>query len=135
MASPHPAAELSTWPYPDVYHGFMRLKDSVAPRHEHWSTTESTEMLDAYSVFPYLDRVVNVPTLMVVAEGDDITLWDLEIAAFNRLRTTRKQLVVLPAITHMSLYGDQSKLEIAAGETTPWLLDNLAGTRAFAAPA
>ena len=64
-------------------------------------------------------------TMMLVAENDDLTLWDLEIEAFNQLKTTKKELVVLPDITHMSLYSERSKLEIAAEQTTPWLRANL----------
>jgi dienelactone hydrolase len=124
MSTPTPFEELAHWPYPSVYHGFMALKETVAPRHEHWSTMESSELLNAYTVFPYVERITNTPTLMLVAENDDLTLWDLEIDAFNRIRTPRKTLVVLPDITHMSLYADHSKLEIAAGQTRPWLREN-----------
>jgi uncharacterized protein len=121
MATPTPFEELANWPYPSVYHGFMDLKKTVAPLHEHWTTMESTELLNAYTVFPYLERITATPTLMLVAENDDLTLWDLEIEAFNYVRSPDKQLVVLPDITHMSLYSERSKLEIAAEQTAPWL--------------
>jgi pimeloyl-ACP methyl ester carboxylesterase len=125
MATPTPFEELANWPYPSVYHGFVALKETVAPLHEHWTTMESTELLNAYTVFPYLERITATPTLMLVAENDDLTLWDLEIDAFNRVRSPKKKMVVLPDITHMSLYSERSKLEIAAGQTAPWLRENL----------
>jgi hypothetical protein len=34
-----------------------------------------------YDVGPFVKRNYNTPTLMIVAEGDDLTLWDLEIGA------------------------------------------------------
>ena len=36
-----------------------------------------------YDVDPFLPRVLDIAALMLVAEGDDLTLWDLEIEAFN----------------------------------------------------
>jgi len=127
MSVPDPFTTLANWPYPSVYEGFMKLKETVAPLHEHWSTMESTELLDIYTVFPYVRRIVNTPTIMLIAEDDDLTLWDLETAAFNEILTPKKKLVVLGETSHMSLYGNVSKLEVAARETIPWLLEHLAG--------
>lgn len=39
------------------------IKVSEAPLHEHWSTTESAELL-------------NTKVMMIVAEGDNITAWE-----------------------------------------------------------
>jgi hypothetical protein len=64
---------------------------------------------------------------MIVAEGDDLTLWDLEIGAFNALPTTKKRLHVLPHTTHMTLYSDESKLRLAAAEAASWFADHLVG--------
>ncbi len=110
-----PHSELSTWPFPTIHTVFHDIKAREAPRHEHWSTVSSTEMLLDYSVFPFLKRIVNTPTLMVVAEGDEITLWDLEIEAFNRIASPRKEIAVIPKVSHMSLYSEKSHLE-RAGE-------------------
>jgi cephalosporin-C deacetylase-like acetyl esterase len=130
MAAPDPARTLATWPFPDVYETFQRIKEAEAPLHEHWSTLESTELLLAYTVFPFAARILNTPTLMVVAEGDDITLWDLEIAAYNTVTTPRKRLVVLPDVSHMSLYSQRSNLEIAATEAVTWMTTHLASAAA-----
>lgn len=127
MSVPDPFTTMAHWPYPAVYEGFMKLKATVAPRHEHWSTMESTELCDAYTVMPYVSRIVNIPTLMVIAEQDDLTMWDMETEAFNAILTPKKKLVVLGATSHMSLYGNVSKLEIAARETIPWLQTHLVG--------
>jgi hypothetical protein len=79
-------------------------------------------MLMNYSVFPYLPRILNTPTLMVVADHDDITLWDREIDAFNALPTTTKDLVVVGDTSHMSLYSDKSRLQLAAEAATGWFI-------------
>ena len=67
-----------------------------------------------YDVGPFVKRIYNTPTFMIVAEGDDLTLWDLEINAFNAVPSARKKLHVLPHTSHMTLYSDASKVETAA---------------------
>lgn len=126
MSVADPSRELSTWPYPEIERVFEEIKRSEAPLHEHYSTVESTELLLQYTVFPYLERITNLPVLMLVAEGDDITLWDMEIDAFNRVKSNRKELFVIPEASHMSLYSSQIRLEIAAGATVDWLGRSLA---------
>jgi hypothetical protein len=121
MSAPDPARELSTWPYPEIGEVFSSLKATEAPLHEHYSTAESTELLLGYSVFPYLSRIVDKPVLMLVAEGDNITLWDLEIEAFNQVRSRRKELFVIPEASHMSLYSSRTRLDIASEATVEWL--------------
>lgn len=115
-----PTKELSGWPFPEVQEIFNEIKRTEAPNHLHESTVESVEQLLAYNVFPYLKRIVNTPTLMIVAEGDNITLWDLEIEAYTQILSQRKKLYVLPKTTHMSLYNNQVKLEKAALEAAEW---------------
>lgn len=126
MSAEDPNRTLSTWPFPTIKEVFTKIAETEAPRHVHESTVESTELLLSYTVFPYLSRVTNLPVMMVVAEGDDITLWDLEIDAYNRLPTPNKQLVVLPDTSHMTLYSSVSHLEIAAARTSAWLGDVVA---------
>jgi hypothetical protein len=62
---------------------------------------------------------------MIVAEGDDLTLWDLEISSFNSIPSTKKKLVVLPQTSHMTLYSDQQKLDVAAANATHWFAEHL----------
>lgn len=125
MSSLDPDKELSTWPYPHVFEVFHDLKEREAPRHEHYSTIESTEQLLDYTVFPYLDRILDIPTLMVVAQNDNITLWDLEMKAFHGVASPVKKLVVLPDVSHMSLYSNRSHLETAGLEAGDWLAEHL----------
>jgi pimeloyl-ACP methyl ester carboxylesterase len=78
-----------------------------------------------YYVEPFLERILDTPTLVVVAEGDDYTMWEQEIGAYNKIPTDKKRLVVIPDSTHMSLYEDQSLLETAATAATEWFTEHL----------
>jgi len=124
-AAPDPASEVSTWPFPETYETFKALKASDAPAYENRSTIESAELLMSYSVEPFLSRLLNTPTLVVVAENDDLTLWDLEIDAYNRIPTPDKRLVVVGGSTHMTLYSDRSLLSQAAEAATAWFTEHL----------
>jgi uncharacterized protein len=124
-ATAEPEKDLSTWPFPETFHTFAALKASEAPLYQNSSTVESVDLLLNYDIIPFARRVYDTPTLMIVAEGDDLTLWDLEIGAYNALPTAKKRLHVLPHTTHMTLYSDQSKLQVAAREATDWFAEHL----------
>lgn len=125
MSSLTPDDELSTWPFPLIHEIFHDIKDREAPRHEHWSTIESTELLLSYNVSPFAKRIYDTPTLMIVAEGDEITLWDLEIGVFNSIPTTKKTLAVLPKVSHMSLYSKQNDLAVAGAMAAEFAAEQL----------
>ncbi|MDH3539238.1 MAG: alpha/beta fold hydrolase [Acidimicrobiia bacterium] len=116
-----PKTEVVTWPHPETKPIFMKIKETTAPRHEHYSTVQSVEWVWAYNMRPYLPMILDTPTLMIVAEGDDLTMWEREIPAFNEIVTTKKRLFVQQASTHMSMYSDMSHLEIAAREAADWM--------------
>jgi dienelactone hydrolase len=124
-ATAEPDRDLSTWPFPETFHTFAALKSTEAPLYQNSSTVESVDLLLNYDIIPFARRVYDTPTLMIVAEGDDLTLWDLEIGAFHALPTAKKRLHVLPHTTHMTLYSDQSKLQVAAREATDWFAEHL----------
>lgn len=124
-AAPDPAAEVSTWPFPETYETFVELKAREAPHYQNLSTIESAELLMSYNVEPFLSRILDTPTLVVVAERDDLTLWDLEIAAYNQLPTAKKKLIVVGDSTHMTLYSDRSLLAQAAGAARDWFAEHL----------
>jgi predicted acyl esterase len=115
-----PKKEVVTWPHPETKPIFMKIKKTTAPRHEHYSTIESVELLWNYNARPYLSRILDTPTLMIVAEGDDLTMWEQEVPAFGLIATARKKLFVQRASTHMSMYSNLSHLAIAAKEAADW---------------
>lgn len=124
-AAADPTTEVSSWPFAETYETFKQLKVSDAPAYENRSTIESAELLMSYSIDPFLPRLLNTPTLVVVAERDDLTLWDLEIEAYNRIPTPVKKLVVVGDSTHMTLYSDRTLLSQAAQAATDWFLEHL----------
>jgi uncharacterized protein len=124
-ATAEPAEELGTWPFPETYHTFKALQETEAPLYQNRSTVESVDLLLEYDVLPFARRIYDTPSLMIVAEADDLTLWDLEIGAFNVIPTMKKKLVTLPHTTHMTLYSDQAKLAAAAAHATSWLAEHL----------
>jgi pimeloyl-ACP methyl ester carboxylesterase len=124
-ATAEPCKDISTWPFPETFHTFGAIKEAVAPLYQNRSSVESVELLMRYSVNPFLPRVLDKAVLMLVAEGDDLTLWDLEIEAFNQLPTADKRLEILRSATHMTVYSDQSKLDRAAALSSDWLSSHL----------
>jgi uncharacterized protein len=124
-AAADPNAEVSTWPFPETYETFRQLKASEAPAYENRSTIESAELLMSYNVYPFLPRLLDVPTQIIVAERDDLTLWDLEIEAYNAIPTSKKRMVVIGGSTHMTLYSDRSLLGQAAEAATDWFVQHL----------
>ncbi|MDF3883133.1 hypothetical protein [Cupriavidus basilensis] len=89
---------------------------------------ESTELLLSYDVGPFAKRLYDMPALMIVAEGDKITLWDQEIAVFNSIPSARKRLTVLPKVSHMSLYSKQNDLTIAGALAAEFAAEQLGGS-------
>lgn len=116
-----PKTEVATWPHPETKPIFMDIKATTAPRHEHYSTIQSVEFVWAYNMRPYLPMILDTPTLMIVAEGDDLTMWEREIPLFSEIATKKKKLFVQQASTHMSMYSDMSHLEVAALQAANWL--------------
>ena len=124
-ASPDPNSEISAWPFPETFQTFNQIRETSAPLYQNRSTVESVDLLLNYDVAPFVKRLYDMPTLMIVAEGDDLTLWDLEIGAYNAIPSAQKRLVVLAHTTHMTLYSDHDKLAVAAGHARDWFLETL----------
>lgn len=119
-ASTDPVSDVVTWPFPASQPLFEMLKETQGPRYENRATVASTEMLLAYSVYPHVQRIVDIPTMMVVAEGDDHTMWELEIAAFNQILSRKKRLEVVGRSGHHGLYRDTDRITLVAEECGGW---------------
>lgn len=125
---PHQPAsegEVATWPFPKSRETFARLKAAQAPRYEGRATAASTEMLLSYSVWPFVGRLVATPTLVVVAEGDDHTHWDLAADAYAAIPGDRKHFHAVPRSTHLTLYEDDKTLTSVAELGAQWFLNHL----------
>ncbi|MEF2975926.1 alpha/beta hydrolase [Subtercola sp. YIM 133946] len=117
--------EISAWPFPEGYDVFGTFQKTVAPNYSYDATLESVDLLMSYDVRPFLHRIVNTPTLVIVAENDDITLWEEEIAAYNAIPTAKKKLVVIDKSDHLALYSKQTLLIQCATAATEWFLERL----------
>lgn len=124
-ASAEPWKELSAWPFPETLATFGDIRNTVAPLYENRSSMESVDLLMRYSVQPFLHRIIDVPVLMLVAEGDDLTLWDLEVDAFNAIPGQNKKLEIMRSATHMTVYSDQSKVDAASTRSADWMSEHL----------
>jgi len=85
----------------------------------------SVENLMKYNSAPYAARIINKPVMMIVAKDDDITMWDQEIAAFDSIKAPDKELVILPATDHMTLYSNLTALDYAAKAAGSWFSRHL----------
>lgn len=117
--------EISAWPFPEGYQVFRTFQETVAPGYDFNATLESVELLMSYNIKPFLPRIINTPTLVIVAENDDITLWEEEIGAYNAIPTPKKKMVVIDKSDHLALYSNQSLLMQCATAATDWFLERL----------
>jgi pimeloyl-ACP methyl ester carboxylesterase len=117
--------EISAWPFPHVYAGFMPIKEREAPLHEHYNTIESVENLFAYRVIPYAREVYETPVLMTLAHGDNITSADLETEVFNAIPNPDKTFVSVRGVDHMSLYTNYEHLGKVGRVQSDWLKQKL----------
>lgn len=120
-----PDRELCTWPFPGSPPLFQMLKETEAPSYENRNTVASAEMLLEYSVDPYLRWLVDTPTMLVLADGDDFTWSDLEVQAFNRIPTPVKRLHVLKGNDHHQIYRDPERTALAANACRDWFIEHL----------
>lgn len=105
---PDPDKEVCTWPFTTSYEFFSGAAQTFAPNYQARSTIESTEMLMQYYVDPYLKRIYNTPVMMLIVEGDEHTPWDMQVDAFNKIGSVRKELAVMTkGVTHIGLYAKQ----------------------------
>lgn len=121
MSAEDPDRELCSIPFPSVYRVFNQIKTNEAPRHEHRNTVESLELLMQYDSRPFCSRILHVPVLMALAEGDTITPSDLEIDAFNRIANPDKTLISVSGVDHMSLYANPAHQERMGTLQAQWL--------------
>lgn len=117
--------DLATWPFPKSKKVFAELKATQAPAYEGWTTMESAEALLTYSVYPFLPRLLGKPVLMVVAEGDDHTHWDLAARAFDRIPGQAKELEIVPASNHLTLYSNEMQQRLTADKIAQFFVKSL----------
>jgi len=122
---PKDELDLATWPFPKSRVAFAKLRETQAPAYEGRATAASTDMLMSYSVWPFVKRLVATPTLIVVAEGDDHTHWQLAADAYDAIPGPRKRFHVVPRSNHLTLYENVDALTAVAGLGGEWFTQHL----------
>jgi len=117
--NPQEPQGLSTWPFPTSADMFRELV-LEGPNYVGRATTRSTEWLLEYNVRPYADRIDRCATLMVLAEGDDHTHWDLALDAYHAIACRDKRLEIIRKSTHQTIYKDQRRRGDAAALCADW---------------
>lgn len=120
--------DIATWPFPRSKQVFAQLKAEQAPAYVGHTTSESAEMLLSYSVAPYLKRLLGTPTMIVVAEGDDHTHWDLASDAYEQIPGDDKTLHIVPSSDHLTLYANEQQQRQTAREIASFFATSLALT-------
>lgn len=119
-SSTDPLNELCTWPFPGSPPLFQMLKETEAPAYENRNTVASAELLMQYNVEPFIRELIDVPTLMVLADNDDFTWSDLETRTFNAIPNPDKRLAVIRGTDHHGLYRYPEKTKLAADVCNEW---------------
>jgi pimeloyl-ACP methyl ester carboxylesterase len=123
-AAGNPAEEFVTTPFEEIKDTFAQIKATVAPRYESTVTYASDENYLAYSIYPYILRITETPTLMVATAGDDTTFIDLQLKAFNDIPTIKKKMLLLDD-PRMRVYRTGDTGDAVANEGLAWLTEHL----------
>ena len=117
--NPQEPQGLSTWPFPTSADMFRELV-LEGPNYVGRATTRSTEWLLEYNVRPYTDRIDRCATLMLLAEGDDHTHWDLALDAYHAIPCRDKRLEIIRKSSHQTIYKDKDRRNEAAALCADW---------------
>ena len=108
-------------PTPDSYEWFTQTGATRAPSWKNEVTLRSVEMFTEYEPGSYLPYISPTPLLMLVAEGDHLTVADLAISAYETAIEPKK-LVILPG-GHFDAYV--KGFEHASGPARDWFVQHL----------
>jgi fermentation-respiration switch protein FrsA (DUF1100 family) len=115
----------SSLPTPDSWEWFSQTGQTRAPSWRNEVTLRSVEMFWEYEPGAWIQWISPTPLLLVVAQGDHLTVSDLAIAALERAREP-KRLAVLPG-GHFDAYT--TGFQGASGVARDWFAAHLrAGT-------
>jgi fermentation-respiration switch protein FrsA (DUF1100 family) len=109
-------------PTPDSWQWFSETGATRAPSWRNEVTLRSVEMFTEYEPGTYLPLISPTPLLMLVAQGDHLTVSDLAIAAFQSANEPRK-LVILPG-GHFDAYV--KGFDLASAPARDWFVQYLA---------
>ncbi len=111
----------SALPTADSYTWFTETHALRAPSWRNECTLRSVEMFWEYEPGTYLPYISPTPFLLVVAEGDHLTVADLAIAGFDTAHEPKK-LVIAPG-GHFDAYVDG--FDVAGTAARDWFAEHL----------
>jgi fermentation-respiration switch protein FrsA (DUF1100 family) len=111
----------SALPTPDSWDWFSKTAESRAPSWRNEVTLRSVEMFWEYEPGAWIQWVSPAPLLMVVAEGDHLTVSDLAIEAFEHAREP-KRLAILDG-GHFDAYV--AAFDAASAAARDWFAEHL----------
>jgi fermentation-respiration switch protein FrsA (DUF1100 family) len=120
VVDPDPMA-VSALPTPDSWEWFSRTGETRAPSWRNEVTLRSVEMFWEYEPGAHIQWVSPTPLLIVVAEGDHLTVSDLAFEAFERAREP-KRLAILDG-GHFDAYVKD--FDAAGGAARDWFAEHL----------
>jgi len=101
---------------------YMMRQGEICPSWRNYSTLSSIERARCYEPGAYVDRIVDTPLLMIVAEDDTVTPVDFQREAFARIPSPTKRLLAVPG-GHYAVYEDQFGVTSAAA--AGWFAEHL----------
>ena len=110
-------------PTPDSWEWFSQTAAARAPSWKNEVTLRSVEMFIEYEPGAYLPLISPTPLLMLVAQGDHLTVSDLAISAYQSANEP-KRLVIMPG-GHFDAYV--KGFDQASGPARDWLVQHLVG--------
>lgn len=117
-----PEGEPCALPTADTYAFFTEFEASRETNWKNEVTLHSIEMFTEYEPARYIDRIAPTPLLLVVAEGDHLTPFDLTAKAYEEALQPKK-LLILPG-GHFDAYtGEPFKTSSAAQRD--WFVEHL----------
>mgnify|MGYP000545481580 CR=1 FL=1 len=107
-----PEGEPSALPTADTYEFFMGFEKERETNWKNDVTMQSVELFTEYEPATYIARIAPTPLLVVVAEGDHLTPFDLTARAYEQALEPKK-LLILPG-GHFDAYtGEPFKISSA----------------------
>lgn len=129
--SPEPEKELCYSPMPGNYELYMICK-KVAPAWENRVTIQSAEIKLRHCVWPFLPRILTMPLLQIMLEGDytvGSTFEETAIEAYNRIPSPLKKMLIIPSdggkVTHMTVYTKGPHTQLFSKPAADFLSEHL----------
>jgi fermentation-respiration switch protein FrsA (DUF1100 family) len=114
-------------PTPSSYGLYMHC-GKIAPAWENRVTIQSAEIKFTQSVWPFLPRILTMPLLEILVEGDLAVNADA-IKAYNLIPSPRKKILIIPSdngkVNHATSYTQQSHTQLFSKPAAEFFVEHL----------